>query len=237
MRRSRLVAPQSAMAQEFGPKDVAPVFRGNGTLDPRDADYVALREDGFAATGWPSAGWSRSRSSSAWRSCARCRRAPRSPATTASRAGAASASGRACRSARCSTRPGRSPRPASSSSAASTRWTGRALDGRDTRYYESIDLEDAHHPQTHPRLRAERQAAAGDQRRADALPDRAPARLQARQVREGDRAGRELRRHPRRQGRLLGGRRLRVVRRDLSRLGLSACASSRRRGCCRARRG
>ena len=45
----RLVAPKSAMAQEFSPKDVAPVFRGNGTLDPRDADYVALRKDGFAA--------------------------------------------------------------------------------------------------------------------------------------------------------------------------------------------
>jgi DMSO/TMAO reductase YedYZ molybdopterin-dependent catalytic subunit len=46
---ARLVAPQSAMAQEFEPKDIAPVFRGNGTLDPQDPDYVALRKDGFAA--------------------------------------------------------------------------------------------------------------------------------------------------------------------------------------------
>ena len=49
MRPAALVAPQSAMAQEFGPADVAPVFRGNGTLDPQDADYLALRKDGFAS--------------------------------------------------------------------------------------------------------------------------------------------------------------------------------------------
>jgi len=45
----RVLAPKSAMAQEFSPKDVAPVFRGNGTLDPQDADYLALRKDGFTA--------------------------------------------------------------------------------------------------------------------------------------------------------------------------------------------
>jgi len=45
----RIVAPKSAMAQEFSAADVAPVFRGNGTLFPRDADYLALRKDGFAA--------------------------------------------------------------------------------------------------------------------------------------------------------------------------------------------
>ncbi len=44
----RIVAPQSAMAQEFSQADVAPAFRGNGTLDPGDADYVALRNAGFA---------------------------------------------------------------------------------------------------------------------------------------------------------------------------------------------
>ncbi len=37
------------MAQEFSPGDVAPSLRGNGTLDPRDADYKELRKDGFAA--------------------------------------------------------------------------------------------------------------------------------------------------------------------------------------------
>jgi DMSO/TMAO reductase YedYZ molybdopterin-dependent catalytic subunit len=43
-----VVAPKSAMAQEFGQADVAPVFRGNGTLSPGDADYVALRDGAFA---------------------------------------------------------------------------------------------------------------------------------------------------------------------------------------------
>ncbi len=44
----RVIAPASALAQEFGPEHIAPVFRGNGTLSPRDADYVALRDGGFA---------------------------------------------------------------------------------------------------------------------------------------------------------------------------------------------
>ncbi len=43
-----IIAPRSAMAQEFSQADVAPVFRSNGTLNPGDADYVALRNAGFA---------------------------------------------------------------------------------------------------------------------------------------------------------------------------------------------
>ena len=45
---ARVVAPRKAMAQEFSAADVAPVFRSNGTLNPGDADYVALRDSGFA---------------------------------------------------------------------------------------------------------------------------------------------------------------------------------------------
>ena len=44
----KVVAPRLAMAQEFGPDDVAQAFRANGTLSPADADYVALRDGGFA---------------------------------------------------------------------------------------------------------------------------------------------------------------------------------------------
>ena len=44
----KLVAPRRAMAQEFEPGDVAQTFRGNGSLNPADADYVALRDAGFA---------------------------------------------------------------------------------------------------------------------------------------------------------------------------------------------
>jgi DMSO/TMAO reductase YedYZ molybdopterin-dependent catalytic subunit len=44
----KVVAPRPAMAQEFGEKDVAPMFRPNGTLDPHDADYLKLRAGDFA---------------------------------------------------------------------------------------------------------------------------------------------------------------------------------------------
>ncbi len=45
----RLVAPRAAMAQEFGRQYIAPTFRANGTLAPVDDDYRTLRQDGFAA--------------------------------------------------------------------------------------------------------------------------------------------------------------------------------------------
>jgi DMSO/TMAO reductase YedYZ molybdopterin-dependent catalytic subunit len=45
---AKVVAPRPAMAQEFGPEAVAQSFRGNGTLSPGDADYVALRNADFA---------------------------------------------------------------------------------------------------------------------------------------------------------------------------------------------
>jgi DMSO/TMAO reductase YedYZ molybdopterin-dependent catalytic subunit len=44
----KLVAGRKAMAQEFTQADVAAHFRSNGTLMPRDADYQALLKNGFA---------------------------------------------------------------------------------------------------------------------------------------------------------------------------------------------
>ena len=44
----KAIAPRMTLAQEFGPADVAQTFRANGTLSPADADYVALRDRGFA---------------------------------------------------------------------------------------------------------------------------------------------------------------------------------------------
>jgi DMSO/TMAO reductase YedYZ molybdopterin-dependent catalytic subunit len=46
----RLVAGRQAMAQEFGPADIAAHFKANGTLMPSDADYQALLRGGFK--GW-----------------------------------------------------------------------------------------------------------------------------------------------------------------------------------------
>lgn len=45
----KLVAGRTAMAQEFSPADVAAHFKANGTLVPPDADYKALMVDGFKA--------------------------------------------------------------------------------------------------------------------------------------------------------------------------------------------
>ena len=44
----KLVAGRKAMAQEFTQADVAAHFRSNGTLMPRDTDYQALLKNGFS---------------------------------------------------------------------------------------------------------------------------------------------------------------------------------------------
>lgn len=44
----KLVAPRPAMAQEFERRHIVQSFRSNGTLDPPDADFQALRKGGFA---------------------------------------------------------------------------------------------------------------------------------------------------------------------------------------------
>ncbi|MBS0445819.1 MAG: molybdopterin-binding protein [Proteobacteria bacterium] len=44
----RVVAGRQAMAQEFSEADIAAHFKGNGTLAPRDDDYLALQQGGFA---------------------------------------------------------------------------------------------------------------------------------------------------------------------------------------------
>jgi DMSO/TMAO reductase YedYZ molybdopterin-dependent catalytic subunit len=43
-----LVTPRRAMAQEFTPADLSPRFRSNGTFDPASAQYRALAAQGFA---------------------------------------------------------------------------------------------------------------------------------------------------------------------------------------------
>ncbi|RVV98820.1 molybdopterin-binding protein [Mesobaculum littorinae] len=46
-RAQRLVAGQ-ALAREYAPSDMSPVFRTNGSTRPRDPDYLAHAETGFA---------------------------------------------------------------------------------------------------------------------------------------------------------------------------------------------
>jgi DMSO/TMAO reductase YedYZ molybdopterin-dependent catalytic subunit len=47
-RAQRLFIDRKALAREFAPADISPVFKPNGSLDPQDADYLALRKSGFA---------------------------------------------------------------------------------------------------------------------------------------------------------------------------------------------
>jgi DMSO/TMAO reductase YedYZ molybdopterin-dependent catalytic subunit len=42
-----LLGPQTAMAAEFPPGAISPWFKPNGSIDPQDPAYVALRQDGF----------------------------------------------------------------------------------------------------------------------------------------------------------------------------------------------
>jgi DMSO/TMAO reductase YedYZ molybdopterin-dependent catalytic subunit len=44
-----LIAPRAAMAQEFTAADLSPAFRSNGTAMPDDPGYAALAAGGFAA--------------------------------------------------------------------------------------------------------------------------------------------------------------------------------------------
>jgi len=144
----RLLAPKSAMAQEFSAADVAPVFRGNGTLSPRDADYVALRKDGFAAYQLSIGGLVESPLEL---SLEELRALPSRTQITRHDC----VEGWSCigkwKGAPLGALLDRA-RPTAEARFVVFRcfdsMEGPTLDGRDSRYYESIDLDEARHPQT-----------------------------------------------------------------------------------------
>ncbi|MGE5738007.1 MAG: molybdopterin-binding protein [Betaproteobacteria bacterium] len=47
-RVAKLVTGRKAMAQEYGPSDLSPTFRSNGTAEPDNAEYAAIASNGFA---------------------------------------------------------------------------------------------------------------------------------------------------------------------------------------------
>src|SRR5512132_1556345 len=47
-RVAKLVTGRKAMAQEYGPSDLSPTFRSNGTAEPDNAEYAAIVSNGFA---------------------------------------------------------------------------------------------------------------------------------------------------------------------------------------------
>ena len=144
----RIVAPRPALAQEFSQSEVAPTFRGNGTLNPMDADYQALRQAGFAGFRLMVAGLvekplelsldelrampsrtqiTRHDCVEGWSCIGKWKGVPLG--TVLDRV-----------------------RPLPSAKFVVFRcydsMEGPTLDGRDSRYYESIDLDEAHHAQT-----------------------------------------------------------------------------------------
>lgn len=47
-RVQRLITPRDALAPEYEVADISPDFKPNGSIDPAAADYVVLRDGGFA---------------------------------------------------------------------------------------------------------------------------------------------------------------------------------------------
>ena len=43
------ITPDDALATEFTEADLSPVFKANGSINPRTPEYLALRRDGFAS--------------------------------------------------------------------------------------------------------------------------------------------------------------------------------------------
>jgi DMSO/TMAO reductase YedYZ molybdopterin-dependent catalytic subunit len=144
----RIVAPKPALAQEFSQSEVAPTFRGNGTLNPMDADYQALRQAGFAGYRLGVAGLvekplelsldelrampsrtqiTRHDCVEGWSCIGKWKGVPLGTVLDLAR-----------------------PLPAAKFVVfrCYDSMEGPTLDGRDSRYYESIDLDEAHHAQT-----------------------------------------------------------------------------------------
>ena len=144
----RVVAPKSAMAQEFSPSEVASSFRGNGTLDPRDTDYRELRKDGFSAYRLKVIGLVEQPLEL---SLEELRAMPSRTQITRHDC----VEGWSCIGKWKGTPLGAvldRARPTGEARFVVFRcfdsMEGPRADGRDTRYYESIDLEEAHHAQT-----------------------------------------------------------------------------------------
>jgi DMSO/TMAO reductase YedYZ molybdopterin-dependent catalytic subunit len=144
----RIVAPKAALAQEFSAKDAAPVFRGNGTLDPQDADYRELRKDGFAAYRLTIGGLVENPLEL---SLEQLRALPSRTQITRHDC----VEGWSCIGKWKGVPLGAlldQARPLAQARFVVFRcfdsMEGQTLDGRDSRYYESIDLDEAHHAQT-----------------------------------------------------------------------------------------
>jgi DMSO/TMAO reductase YedYZ molybdopterin-dependent catalytic subunit len=144
----RVVAGRKAMAQEFTQADVAAHFKPNGTLVPADADYGALMQGGFKDWKLEVAGLVETPRAF---SLAELRAMPsRTQITRHDCVEGWSAIGK-WKGVQLS-RVLEQVKPLASAKYVVFRCAdsmdGPSLDGRDSRYYESVDLDDAYHTQT-----------------------------------------------------------------------------------------
>jgi DMSO/TMAO reductase YedYZ molybdopterin-dependent catalytic subunit len=144
----KIVAPRPALAPEFAPADIAPVFRSNGTLDPQDADYQALRRADFATYQLKVGGLVERPAAF---TLAQLRALPSRSQITRHDC----VEGWSCIGKWTGVPLGLlldRVRPLPQARFVLFRcfdsMDGPTLDGRDSRYYESIDFDDARHPQT-----------------------------------------------------------------------------------------
>ncbi len=210
---AHLVTSRKAMAQEFGEADLSPAFRSNGTAEPNSDAYRALLANGFADYRLEIGGLVERPGSM---SLAELKALPsRTQITRHDCVEGWSAIGKWKGAKLSALLEAARPKP-------EARYVVfHCADPMGERRHRSLLREHRFRRRVpsadDPRLRVERRAAPGQERRPGAVARRAAAWVQARQVRDACRGGRKLRAHRRRQRRLLGGPRLPVVRGDLIR--------------------
>ena len=200
------------MAQEFTEADLSPRFRSNGTSMPANPQYLALAAGGFADYRLAVDGLVEKPASL---SLAELRALPsRTQITRHDCVEGWSAIGK-WKGARLSALL-EAVQPKPQARFVVFHCADPMEDDGTSPYYESIDLEDAFHPQTILAYDLNDRTLPIPNGAPVRLARRTTARLQAREVCHAHRARRELREDPRRQGRLLGRSRLRMVGRHLA---------------------
>ena len=144
----RVVAGRQALAQEFSQADVAAHFKANGTLVPADADYQALMRGGFREWKLEVAGLVEAPAAF---TLAELRAMPSRTQITRHDCVEGWSSIGKWKGVQLSHLLAQ-VKPLASAKFVVFRCAdsmdGPSLDGRDSRYYESVDLDDAYHAQT-----------------------------------------------------------------------------------------
>ena len=219
----RLLLSRKAMAQEFTEADLSPGFRSNGTSNPDNPAYQALAANGFADYRLQIGGLvAQPRAYS----LDELKALPsRTQITRHDCVEGWSAIGKWKGVQLSHLLEQVKPQP---SAKYVVFYCADPMDESGTRYYESIDMDDAWHAQTLLAYELNDAAATHQEWRTHTRARRASAGLQDGQIHHADTTRRPARRHRGRQGRLLGRPGLRVVCRYLIR---AACNKRLDLGC------